>query len=168
MQFHPRHPHHRSSQPGDPVGEPATGEAVALVLREARRLQRAAVSGALAASLPVLRRLLATGAIAGTTLPEAFRRRATLQRKHVLRALAVEAGFRSWEEYRPSLAHTPRADLAHIAAAVHRDPGRLKLWFRNLAEADAFALEHGGKAVPMGRQAVVLPAHPQAVEGGLA
>ncbi len=140
-------------------------QAVAQVLREARRLHRAAVSGPLVCALPVLRRLLASGAMTPATLPVAYRQRATLQRKHVLRALAVEAGFDSWQAYRPALERMTAADLQHLAV-WQRGPGCLNLWFRSAAEAEAFASTRGGSVVRMGRQAVVLPpASPSAQDG---
>lgn len=135
--------------------DPSPHEAIAWLHREARRLHRAAASDSLAASLPVLRRLLASGAIRHASLPEAFRRRGELQRKHLLRTLAVEAGFESWEAWRPALAGLSRAELERIAG-LPRDTSQLKLWFRNLGEADAYASAHGGQPVAVGRQAVVL------------
>lgn len=139
--------------------DPSPNEAIAWLHREARRLHRAAASDSLAAALPVLRRVLASGAIRHDSLPEAFRRRDELQRKHLLRTLAVEAGFESWEAWRPALQGLSRADLERTAGGP-RDTSQLKLWFRNLAEADAYAATHGGQAVAVGGQAVVLVGEP--------
>ena len=126
------------------------------VLREARRLHRAATSDALATSLPVLRRLIASGALPDDGLPAWFRKRAQVQRKHVLRMLAREAGFDSWESWRPALG-TARASTLMQAHELRRDTGTLHLWFRNEAEARAFATLHGGTAVRLGEHAVVAP-----------
>lgn len=142
-----------SRAPRDLPESPATQ----FVLREARRLHRAAASQAAFESLPVLRRLLAAGAAppAARTLTELFRMRGTLQRKHVLRALAFEAGHASWEQYRQVL---PQLDVQALRqrAEAERGTGRLKPWFASEAEARRFAAAHGGRAVPVGRQAVVL------------
>jgi hypothetical protein len=127
-----------------------------MVLREAKRLHRAATSDALSTALPVLRRLLAAGALPCATLPELYRRRQAVQRKHILRTLAVEAGFGNWESYRPSLAGNDAALLAQLA--VQESGGsHLNLWFSDEAQAQAYAAVHGGRAVRVGQQAVVLP-----------
>jgi hypothetical protein len=73
------------------------------------------------ATLPVLRRVLASGAIRHDSLPEAFRRRGELQRKHLLRTLAVEAGFESWEAWRPTPSlSAPRAACSRCATPICR------------------------------------------------
>lgn len=135
-----------------------------VVLREARRLHRAVASDSPAAALPVLRRLLATRVMPATTLPELFRTRTTVKRKHLLRALAVEAGHASWEDYCRVL---PRLDARQVAQAfqLERGASTLKLWFASLAEARKFVADHGGRAVRIGRQAVVLPEAPLADRG---
>lgn len=139
---------------------------VQLVLREARRLHRAAASGALSEALPILRRLLATRAVTDRSLPGLFHARGTVQRKHVLRALAREAGYASWEDYRHAL---PHIDVSHLQqlASVQRGTSVLKLWFSDTSAARRFAAEQGGQAVRVGVQAVVLPAAPSdAAEAG--
>jgi hypothetical protein len=128
-----------------------------LVLREAKRLQRAATNSSLSAALPVLRRLLAANAVPRIALPELFRRRDLLKRKHMLRTLAVEAGFQSWEEYRPTLDATPSSALKHLEV-IQPGAGHLNLWFPGQSEAEAFASRHGGHAMRVGGQAVVLQA----------
>ncbi len=139
---------------------------VQLVLREARRLHRAAASGALSEALPILRRLLATRAVTDRSLPGLFHARGTVQRKHVLRALAREAGYASWEDYRHAL---PHIDVSHLQqlASVQCGTSVLKLWFSDTSAARRFAAEQGGQAVRVGVQAVVLPAAPSdAAEAG--
>ncbi|MBL8346893.1 MAG: hypothetical protein JNN03_15745 [Rubrivivax sp.] len=127
-----------------------------LVLREAKRLHRAATTNSPAEALPVLRRLLAASVVTAATLPSLFRARATVQRKHVLQALAREAGYRCWEDYRREL---PLLDPEQVrqVASLQRGTSTLKLWFPDEPEAMRFAAEHGGHAVRIGRQAVVLP-----------
>ena len=128
-----------------------------VVLREAKRLHRAATSGSLSAALPVLRRILVAGAVPTTTLPNLYGRRDTVQRKHVLRTLAFEAGHRSWEEYRPALAHVVARQLEQFSV-LEKGYANLNLWFSSEPEALRFATQHGGRAVRIGTQAVVLPA----------
>ncbi len=132
---------------------------VQLVLREARRLHRAAASGALSEALPILRRLMATRAVTDRSLPGLFRARCTVQRKHVLRALAREAGYASWEDYRHALPHLDVSHLQQLASA-HRGTSVLKLWFSDVSAARRFAAEQGGQAVCVGVQAVVLSTAP--------
>ena len=127
-----------------------------IVLREAKRLHRAASSDSLSSALPVLRRLIAAGAMPNVSLPELFRRRSTVQRKNILRMLAIEAGDQSWEDYRPKL---ELVDAKHFESFEILDKGyaNLNLWFSNKAEAQLFARENGGRVVIVGGQAVVLP-----------
>ncbi len=147
---------------------PCAGQisSVQLVLREAKRLHRAAASGPLSEALPILRRLMATRAVTDRSLPGLFRARCTVQRKHVLRALAREAGYASWEDYRRALPHLDISQLEQLAS-VHRGTSVLKLWFSDTSAARRFAAEQGGQAVRVGVQAVVLPAAPsEAAEAG--
>ncbi len=129
--------------------------AVALVLREARRLHRAARAEALTQSLPVLRRLLRSKTLVGISLPESYRRRRTVQRKHVLRMLAFEAGQPSWEAYRPLLARMDAAQLEQFDI-VGRQAGYPNHWFSTPTEARRHAADHGGRPLRVGDQAVVL------------
>ena len=127
---------------------------VAPLLRVAKRLHRAAVSSSLAESLPVLRRLLATQVIRGLTLPQLSQRRSLIQRKHLLHTLAIEAGFLNWDAYRGALAETPHDPP--LPFDVHKPTaGYPNLWFSSLADAEAHAARHGGRAVRHGQQAVV-------------
>jgi hypothetical protein len=125
------------------------------VLKEAKRLHKAAASEQLALSLPVLRRILASEALQRISLPELRRHRSIVQRKHILRMLAAEAGFNSWEAYRQALAGMAPEQLAHFDIARHQ-AGQLNLWFSTLAQAQAHAALHGGRALQVGRQGVVL------------
>lgn len=140
-----------------PTCPPASADLTDALLRHAKRLHRAATSSSVVASLPVLRRLLNSGAIAGLTLTQLYRQRSRVQRKHVLRTLALEAGFPSWEALRA----TP--DIDRLSALSRQltlgdDVGHLKLWFTSETEARAFAAQHGGQPLCFGQQAVMLPA----------
>jgi hypothetical protein len=129
--------------------------AAALVLRIGRNLQRAAESESLATALPILRRLLATATLTAISLPELQRNRDIIQRKHVLRMLAVEAGFKSWEDYRHALENMSADEVGHYDQ-LHRIAGYPNVWFSTYAEAEHYACEHSGRAVRVGSQAVVL------------
>lgn len=127
-----------------------------IVLREAKRLHRAATSDSLSAALPVLRRILAANAFAKGTLLDLFRARLAVQRKHVLRTLAFEAGHRSWEAYRPTLTGTDAMEFERFEV-VEMGYANLNCWFSNETQASNFALSIGGRSVRVGNQAVVLP-----------
>ncbi|MCB1890258.1 MAG: hypothetical protein KDH20_21820 [Rhodocyclaceae bacterium] len=140
--FHPRHRADRT--------------AVARLLREARRLQRAARSDHLSQSLPVLRRLLRSRSITAASLPELHRHRETVRRKHILCMLAREAGQPGWEAYRPWL-ESQRGDAPPEHFDVLRvGAGHLNLWFSTPEQARQHAACHGGRAVAVGAQGVVL------------
>jgi len=132
---------------------------LSLILREAKKLHRAAISESLAASLPVLRRLLSAQAINGMSLPALSQCRSMVQRKHVLRALAVEAGFSNWEQYRTALADTKPEALQQFDV-MRRAAGYPNIWFSSVAEAESHAAMHGGRAIRVGQQAVVFPETP--------
>jgi hypothetical protein len=131
-------------------------EALHLVLREAKRLHKAALSEPLAVSLPVLRRILVSQTLQRIALPELRRHKHIVQRKHILRMLAIEAGFPSWEPYRQALVSMQPAQLRHFDIARHQGAGHLNLWFSTVDEAQAHAAEHGGRVLPVGQHGVVL------------
>ncbi|MEN0038783.1 MAG: hypothetical protein AAGC78_17025 [Cellvibrio sp.] len=132
-----------------------TESAAEIVLRIARNLHRAVNADALAISLPVLRRLLATKTLTEISLPELQRRRDIVQRKHVLRMLAIEAGFDCWEDYRHALDDMNAEQVSHFDQ-LSRAAGYPNLWFSTFEEAQDYAWEHNGRALKIGSQAVVL------------
>lgn len=132
---------------------------IGLVLREAKRLHHGAKSDALSSSLPVLRRLLSAGVLRNTTLPKAFHARSGLQRKHFLRLLALEAGFPSWETYRPILMTTHPSELDAFVV-LEKGWAFLHNWFPSVEQAEV--AKTGGRVVRIGSHAVVLT--PQQVE----
>lgn len=140
-----------------PPNNGATGsDASVAVLREARRLHRVVLTDALSRSLPVLRRVLLSNTLHGMSLPELYRNRNIVQRKHILRTLAIEAGFQSWETYRATLGTMKIGQLEHFDMIQHRI-GYLNFWFSTLDEAKEYALLNGGSPMRVGQQAVVVP-----------
>ena len=144
---------HHSEDPGLPTGS----SSVALVLREAKRLHRIAKSDSLSSSLPLLRRLLFAGVLRDTTLPEAFRARGSVQRKHLLRLLAIEAGYPSWETYRPALSRIQPSELDSFVV-LERGWAFVHNWFPSEEQAQAQVAKVGGRVVRIGRHAVALTA----------
>jgi hypothetical protein len=124
-------------------------------LRIAKRLHKAALEGAPNQALPVLRRVLASGSLRDLSLPQLHKNRALVRRKHILRTLAVEAGYASWEHYRAALATLPVEELPHFDL-VRSQAGYPNLWFASVAEAQAYTAQHGGRMMAVGEQAVVL------------
>jgi len=135
---------------------PSQSSSAADLLRaEARRLHRQLTDGALSSALPVLRRLQRAGVLPPERLPVLYAARQTVQRKHLLRLLALEAGFDSWEACARALQTLDPQVLAPMLAA-ERGTAELKLWFAEPAQAHAHALLHGGQAVALRGQGVVL------------
>ncbi|MDR2214175.1 MAG: hypothetical protein LBE21_11210 [Pseudomonadales bacterium] len=132
----------------------SSSSAATAVLRAARRLHKEALSAAPSQCLPVLRRVLATGSLRELSLPQLHQKRALVRRKHILRTLAIEAGHASWESYREALTAMRAEDLPHFdllrGAAAYPN-----LWFCSLAEAQAYAAVHGGRALAVGKHAVI-------------
>lgn len=137
-----------------PKNQPPGHEALRLVLRHAKQLHRTATSGAVSASLPILRRLLAAKVLDGMSLPELHRARQLVRRKHILRTLAIEAGYPAWEQYRSVLTTLRPEQLEHFDI-LRPSKGYPNLWFSSLDEAQQHVDRHGGQPVRVGRQAVV-------------
>lgn len=142
---------HHSESPQLPI----CSTSVDLVLREAKRLHRIAKSDSLSSSLPQLRRLLSAGVLRNSTLPELFRTRDSLQRKHFLRLLALEAGFSSWEAYRPALSNVQPSELDSFVV-LERGWAYIHHWFSSEQQAQAQVSKVGGRALKIGHHAVAL------------
>ena len=136
---------------------PDKAPALTLVSQLAKQLHRAARADELAICLPVLRRLLASQVLVNISLAQLQRRRSLVQRKHLLQLLAREAGAASWEAYRAQLVTMSPEQLGHFDL-LKRELGYPNLWFADLASAQAYVREHGGRALAVGNQAVVLVA----------
>ncbi len=127
-----------------------------LILRVAKSLHRAARSDSRPHSLPVLRRLIASETFRHISLPELYRQRMTIQRKHILHMLALEAGNLNWSDYKTTIkAHPEAQPLDYNLALKHA--GYPNIWFTSLPEAETYAKAQGGQSIPVGQQAVVIP-----------
>ncbi|PKF61580.1 hypothetical protein CW745_09645 [Psychromonas sp. psych-6C06] len=138
-----------------PKKQRKTNDQIEALLREARILHRVAKAGTISQALPILRRLKAAGAGHNQSLSTLFNQRNTLQRKHFLRVLALEAGYPSWEKYKPALltkAQQTSFDFAHNG----NDIATLNLWFSSHQEAQEYAKLQGGRVLNYGQQAVVI------------
>lgn len=146
----------KSSSDAKSLKSPKTNPAVESLLREARRLHRVAKSGSVSEAMPIIRRIEKAGVCFGQSISSLYNERHTLQRKHFLRLLAIEAGYQSWEAYKPILmaqkvgtSHTPDFDKKVLST--------LNLWFSSEQEAQSYADQHGGEVLKYGEQAVVIP-----------
>lgn len=136
-----------------PDNEAAT--AVDVVLRQARKLHLAAKVGSISRAMPAVRRVYVAGIFPGIALSALYGERQTLQRKHFLRALALEAGYPDWERYRPALEGMQLAAVDHFKVA-DGGFGTLNSWFSNEQQALACAAQLGGRVFKIGTQAVVV------------
>lgn len=131
-----------------------------LALRQARLMHRAAQTGPVLTALPALRRAHAAGIRPELSLSALFQVRQSLQRKHFLRTLAVEAGFADWEQWVPQLRHWPAQDLITRGlvplSLLDAEVPYPNAWFSTAQEAQAWAQAHGGQVVQHGTQAMVL------------
>lgn len=151
--------------PSSPAGTASithTVSAVEQALCLARTLHRASKHASLLVAMPALRRAHGARVFAELTLSALYRQRHLLQRKHFLRALAVEAGFANWESYLPTLRSRPPQALEHYRTGL--EFGYPNAWFSTHALAIAFAEQHGGKVVRYGQQAMVVRPETGAVD----
>ena len=144
--------HTETSSQNSQFGSESAAE---IVLRVARHLHRATMSESLSVSLPILRRLLATSTLTAVSLPELQRNRDIIQRKHILRMLAVESGFKCWEDYRHALDHMGADELTHYDQ-FRGVMGYPNQWFSTYEEAQTFASTCNGRVLKVGTQAVVI------------
>jgi hypothetical protein len=125
--------------------------------RHARRLLRLARGESTSTAMPVLRRLLAAGAMRdATTLTQLHEIRAEIQLKHVLNMLAVELGHFGWDACKAVVdMQAPGViDRYRFDAGAFGDYE--KVWFANAAESREWQREHGGYIVEYGDQAVAI------------
>ena len=147
--------HSRPTQPASSPGLPTPD--VQTYLHRARLMQAAARSERHSESLPILRRLIATGAFGQDIgLKALFERRTEVRRRHCLLVLAREAGKSDWISLRHALETAPESIPADIRAlpVAFTYPNH---WFSSLEQARQFQRERGGRVLRHGSQAVVIP-----------
>lgn len=121
----------------------------------AKRLHKAAKAESLSVALPVLRRLIATKVLNNLSLVALRNQQHMIQRKHILRMLAAEAGYSDWASYKHAVEAMPEKSKAHYAIAL-KGVGYPNLWFSSFDAANDYAAKHGGKPIAVGKQAVVV------------
>ena len=154
---------HACFAPGHSLQHRSSGlspsEALTELARHAKQLQRTAQYGRKADCLPVSRRLIRTQVISHLTLPALYRQREQVQRKHLYRLLAIEAGFDSWEACRANLVSKMASGSEPVNLGLLHAPLKHSypnLWFANPEEAHRYTAEHGGQVYTYGQHAVVL------------
>lgn len=124
--------------------------------RCARNMLRDARSSHPSKALPVIRRVHAAGILPIPRLADLYRARVALQLKHVLRTIAAELGYASWEVCKHDVDHlSPDVlDRFRVDLGVFGDYNQI--WFSNASAAQEWRNEHGGHVVVYGSQAVVM------------
>jgi len=125
-------------------------------LRTAKILHRITKNGSISQVMPVIRRLYAADVLYGKALSQLFKERLTLQRKHFLRLLAIESGFKSWEELKPALETGQQVHVAEPFTNTVNDTSVMKIWCSSELEAKNYVAVNGGEVVQYGDQAMVL------------
>jgi hypothetical protein len=122
----------------------------------ARRLLRHARADDTSTSLPVIRRLLASGAVKAARLSDLHEARATIQLKHVLNMLAAELGHSGWDvcKHLIDTQGTAAIDRYRFDAGVFGDYE--KNWFASEAAVREWQRGNGGYIVEYGDQAVAI------------
>lgn len=128
------------------------------LLREAKKLHKAAKSESLSRSLPILRRLISSNTLTNISLVELRNKTTLIQRKHILQMLAYETGYSNWASYRQAVESNQAENIDHYSFSL-RKVGYPNLWFASFNEAESYAQTHGGNPVQVGHQAVVIKAN---------
>ena len=124
--------------------------------RHARRMLRDVRSDHPGKALPVLRRMQAAGIAPAARLSEAYRSRASLQLKHMLRMLAAELGYPGWADCKQEIDRRPATVLDRFRVDLGAFGDYNQLWFADAAAAQQWQRENGGYMVAYGTQAVVM------------
>jgi hypothetical protein len=144
---------HMQSPSGNPHA--SAQDALRLVLRHAKQLQRDARSDSLAGSLPVLRRCWHPGSSATPRWPACTRSGSGYSASTSCACSRWKPAMRAGRTTARTLATLDPGQLEHFDL-LRRHVGYPNLWFASLEEAQRHAAEHGGRAMRCGRQAVVI------------
>lgn len=125
-------------------------------LRTAKILHRITKNGSISQAMPIIRRLNAADIFYGKALSQIFKERLTLQRKHFLRLLAIESGYKSWEEFKPALESAQPLHVAESFTDIANDTSVMKIWCSSELEAKNYVAVNGGEVLQYGDQAMVL------------
>jgi hypothetical protein len=107
-------------------------------------------------ALPVVRRVHATGVVDGVRLTDLYHARASLQLKHMLRTLARELGYATWEACKRDADRMPPSALDRFRLDLGVFGDYNKIWFADEISAQQWQAAHGGYVVAYGNQAVVM------------
>ena len=143
MRFKPQHQH--SSTPN------------ADFLRNyARIMFRDARSEQPSKALPIARRIHAAGILPFQRLTDLYRHRESLQLKHLLRTIAVELGFPTWDACKRNVDSLPTTVLDRFRLDLGGFNDYEQIWFPSQSAAQEWQREQGGRIVAYGNQAVIL------------
>lgn len=125
--------------------------------RYARSMLRSAHSDQPSRALPIVRRVFSAGAMISSRVTELYHARATLQLKHMLRTLAAELGYATWDACKRDIDRRPAEVLDRFRLDLGVFNDHEHIWFADQPSAAAWQREHGGRLLAYGKQAVVMP-----------
>jgi len=125
-------------------------------LRTAKILHRITKNGSISQIMPIIRRLHTADIFYGKALSQVFKERLILQRKHFLRLLAIESGYKNWETLKPALESAQPLHIAESFTDIVNDTSVMKIWCSSELEAKNYVAVNGGEVVQYGDQAMVL------------
>jgi len=126
--------------------------------RYARGMLRSAHSEQPSRALPIVRRVHAAEAVAGSRITQLYHARTALQLKHMFRTLAAELGYATWDVCKRDIDRHPPEILDRFRLDLGAFNDHEHIWFADKPTAAAWQREHGGRMVEYGKQAVVMPA----------
>jgi hypothetical protein len=124
--------------------------------RHARNLLRDVRSDHPSKSLPIIRRVHSAGIAPTRRLPDLYHTRESLQLKHMLRTVAVELGYATWDACKRNVDRQPPSVLDRFRLDLGGFGDYNQIWFSNESAAQEWQREHGGHVVIYGSQAVVM------------
>lgn len=124
--------------------------------RYARHLLRDVRSDHPSKALPVIRRIHLAKILPIPRLTDLYHARESLQLKHMLRTVAVELGYATWDKCKHDVDHQPPSVLDRFRVDLGAFGDYKQIWFSNKSAAQEWQKEHGGQLVVYGSQAVVM------------
>jgi hypothetical protein len=126
--------------------------------RYARSMLRDARSEHPSKALPIIRRVHAVGIFPIARLSDLYHARESLQLKHVLRTIAAELGYATWNACKHDVDYQPSSVLDRFRLDIGGFGDYEKIWFSSESAAQEWRRTHGGHVVVYGSQAVLMTA----------
>jgi hypothetical protein len=107
-------------------------------------------------ALPIIRRVHSAGILPTPRLTDLYQARESLQLKHILRTVAAELGYATWDACKHDVDRQPSSVLDRFRLDLGGFGDYNQIWFSNESTAQEWQREHGGHVVVYGSQAVVM------------